>query len=146
MRTRGMVREVSGQGTEKRSEGERMTTDRKILALWCLEKLEDATKENWPWWSRHSATHLHGFDDDHETCHHKPHIPDFTNDNEAAVTLAVMMSQTMADKGHVGIALIPPSRFGEDWTVEFEDDPSIFWGGNGPTLGAALIAALEASE
>lgn len=106
-----------------------------VLHLYGLERLEDAKRETWPWVAINPPhyprpVNIGGYN--------WAWMPDFPNDDAAAVKLAERM-------GLCGIVskLCPPNcpeRSPSTWNV-MTHHPSCKWH-EGPTLGAALLAAL----
>lgn len=94
-----------------------------VLRLFGLTSLSEATRENWPWWGV-----------DWDTFRETPRMPDFPMHEACAVGLAHKMAATV-------------TFFGDHCIVEYDwsDDGDSRRVLNGPTLGAALLAALVAS-
>lgn len=94
--------------------------------------LADATGSRWPWWWSFCTIESTRFmEQADELAPFWPYLPDFATDDGAAVRLAVEM-------GRHGLLqwIQPPYQDGELWFAGCD---------SGPTLGAALLAALEAS-
>lgn len=114
-----------------------------VLRLFGLERLEDATRENWPWhyaWDdilQDSETGEIDFSIIHKPKDTpRPYFPDFARDDAAAVKLAERMGRWCA-----GFHIQQPQSDSEGWTVCGN------WGDySAPTLGAALLDALVGSE
>lgn len=96
-----------------------------VLRLYGLERLEDATRETWPWGM--SVPGVGNW---------VPRMPDFPNDDAAAVKLA----ERMAPRGTAEVDDDPARGIG--WLAEYAGS-DWFWR---KTLGSALLAALTAQE
>lgn len=102
-----------------------------VLKLYGLESLDQATRENWPWWQHWSWS-----DEATDSPDQRAVFPDPATDDAAALILW----RKLARKGR--IAWARPDIRGEGWSVSLDYNKAER-GFTGPTLGAALLAALE---
>ena len=111
----------------------------RVLALFGLKSLSDANAENWPseWTSVRWVHELGEYADE------KPFMPDFDRDAAAAVKLA----EKMGERGLLRRLWPPdPSTFWHRRWVAVLSDQAPNLNHSGPTLGAALLKALEAAS
>lgn len=98
--------------------------------------LADATREGWPWWLCTASLGCEIPWSEH--CEMEPYLPNFAEDDAAAVRLLCEMLWARPE-----VTIYPPPNRGDDWSVELGSEGE---GACGPTLGAALLAALGAGE
>lgn len=105
-----------------------MTDDQKkaVLKLYGLERLENATRETWPWWDWTERASCNGhYDETHAI------MPDFPNDDTAAVKLLEKMVEV--DDDTVELTVSRGRVYANDWGDLF---------GTGRSLGESLLASL----
>lgn len=83
---------------------------RAVLRLWGLERLEDATRETWPWWAPFyqddgGSSSLPDYLRGRPTTWHRAYMPDFPTDDAAAIALFRRLNEVAQENDEEGYVL-----------------------------------------